>query len=204
MRLITQQHLAVLSAVSTDVTGYVLNGVLFEETKKGLRAVATDGRIMAVVEKESDESKDFPTIPALQSATNTAKGGIVPTEALKKAKKGLSKKNRVPVLNTIALKLNKNESTLATTNLTDSSIVPTRMIEGQYPRWEQVIPKEKPVFEISVSSGYLRELADIVDQFTETKNSSVHLQFTSPLKPIKVEAFKDDAHLTVVVMPRKD
>jgi DNA polymerase III sliding clamp (beta) subunit (PCNA family) len=56
MRLINKKHLAVIDAASTDPSRYVLNGIKFEETEKGLRAIATDGRMMAIVESLSDDS----------------------------------------------------------------------------------------------------------------------------------------------------
>ncbi len=107
-------------AISKDETRYILNGVLFVLSDKKLRVVATDGRRLAMVEKETPKPPGF------------TKRIIVPSKAVNELQRILKDDGDVKILfseNQVAFELD------------DSQLI-TRLIEGEYPNYEQVIPKQ--------------------------------------------------------------
>ncbi|MCQ9206794.1 MAG: DNA polymerase III subunit beta [Omnitrophica bacterium] len=107
-------------AVSKDETRYVLNGVLFTIKNKTIKLVATDGRRLAVVEKK------------LQSETTLNEQAIIPTKTIQELNRLLGEEGFVKIL------FDENQVLF---DLGDTLVV-SRLIEGDFPNYEQVIPKE--------------------------------------------------------------
>ncbi|MBI4845030.1 MAG: DNA polymerase III subunit beta [Candidatus Omnitrophica bacterium] len=107
-------------AMSRDETRYVLNGTLFVFKNKLLRLVSTDGRRLALTEC---------TIPI----EIEKKEIIVPIKTINELNKILKDEGSV--------KINFSDNQVAF-ELNGTTIV-SRLIEGEFPNYEQVIPKEK-------------------------------------------------------------
>ncbi|OGW84255.1 MAG: DNA polymerase III subunit beta [Omnitrophica bacterium GWA2_52_8] len=110
-------------AISYDETRYVLNGVLLSVKGNKLRLVATDGRRLAFVEKDfkNKKEKNFEI--------------IIPSKAVQELIRILSWEGEVKIIPT------KNQVVFY---LGDSFIC-SRIIEGNFPNYEQVIPKESKI-----------------------------------------------------------
>ena len=107
-------------AISSDETRYVLNGLLFSMKENKLTLVATDGRRLAMVDLELE-------IPRSQEADI-----IVPTKAVTELQRLLTDDGDVKVSvssGQIAFDLNK-------------TLLVSKLIEGNYPNYKQVIPAE--------------------------------------------------------------
>lgn len=198
MRLIKKEKLAVKEAASIDKTKYILNGVMIEETEKGVKTTATDEHILAIVEGPTDDAKKYPAVPVLESFKNSNTKAVIPIEAVNKAVKSISKRNRLPLLDNVAVKLNDNEGLLCTTDLDNATPIVTRLIEGTYPAVDNVIPKGGTKFQISFSPEIVGKIAKIGKDFGA---KSLTLEFTEPLSPVKVTGKNGDDVLTVVAMP---
>jgi len=107
-------------AVSKDETRYVLNGVLLITKKKTIKLVATDGRRLAVIEK---------TLP---NETIIDKKIIVPTKTIQELSRLLQEEGDVTI------SFGENQILF---DLKDTFVI-SRLIEGDFPNYEQVIPKE--------------------------------------------------------------
>jgi len=107
-------------AVSRDETRYVLNGVLLVITGKTIKLVATDGRRLAVVEKK------------LPQEMVVEKKIIIPTKAIQELNRLLGEEGDIKIL------FDENQILF---DMGDAVIV-SRLIEGEFPNYEQVIPKE--------------------------------------------------------------
>ncbi len=110
-----------LFASSSDETRYVLNGVLFYVKGNKVRLVATDGRRLAYIEKEFENKNK-------QSCEM-----IIPAKALYEISKNLAWEgtvNVIPAKNQVVFQIG------------DTYVV-SRLIEGNFPNYEQVIPKEE-------------------------------------------------------------
>ena len=107
-------------AISTDETRYVLNGVLFSFKDNKLTLVATDGRRLAMVEIELE-------FPRSHEADL-----IIPTKAVTELQRLLTDEGEIKVSmgsGQIAFDLNK-------------TLLVSKLIEGNYPNYRQVIPSE--------------------------------------------------------------
>jgi DNA polymerase-3 subunit beta len=110
-------------AMSFDQTRYVLNGSLFVIGPKTLRVVATDGRRLSMIESPIQLPKDFEKNP---------KQIIVPAKAISELLKTLGTESDVSIT------ISENQALF---NLGRTTII-SRLIEGEFPKYEQVIPKE--------------------------------------------------------------
>ena len=113
-------------AVSTEESRPVLNGVLWELRDREMRMVATNGHRLAKM-----------TIPAGSSLETTTQL-IVPPAALGHVQRLFGKEETISVART------GNHLGFAS----DGTEVYTRLIEGTYPNYEQVIPRDNDRFAV--------------------------------------------------------
>ncbi len=108
-------------AISHDETRYVLNGIYIQLDGTLMRFVATDGRRLAFIQKKQKLPLETPIEM------------IVPTKATQELNRILGHEG------TMKIAVTKNQAIFdfGKTTLT------TRLIEGHFPNYEQVIPKEE-------------------------------------------------------------
>jgi len=142
-------------AISTDETRYVLNGVLFSYKENKLTLVATDGRRLAMVDLELE-------FPRSHEADI-----IVPTKAVTELARLLTDDGDVKIsvgTGQIAFDLN-------------STLLVSKLIEGNYPNYKQVIPseaKERITLERETFLNSLRR----VSLLASDKSNSIKLSFS--------------------------
>jgi len=107
-------------AMSHDETRYVLNGILFSFKTKKLKLVATDGRRLAIIEKD---------IPEIDT---TKKDVIVPMKTIQELNRNLGEDGDVLFF------FRENQLQIGIGHVSITS----RLIEGEYPNYEQVVPKK--------------------------------------------------------------
>ena len=121
---------SVAYAQSTDETRYILNGVYFNFKDGKLSLVATDGRRLALIGKEME-------VPAASAGAI-----ILPAKTVGELTRLLDKGEKV--------KINFNDRRAAfqiatdkdTSGLIDHVYLYSKVVEGNYPNYQQVIPKE--------------------------------------------------------------
>lgn len=106
-------------AVSHEESRYVLNGILIEVEEAMIRMVATDGRRLAKIEKKLEE-------PA-----KTDMAVIIPIKAIQEIYRNLKEEGSVSIVKGINQVLFDIESVL----------IASRIIEGDFPNYNQVVPK---------------------------------------------------------------
>jgi DNA polymerase-3 subunit beta len=107
-------------AMSRDETRYVLNGTLWVVRNKTLRLVATDGRRLATVE-------------CAVAAEGEKHEEIIPVKTINELGKILKDNGEVKIIFT------EHQTAFEL----DGTTIISRLIEGEYPNYEQVLPKEK-------------------------------------------------------------
>ena len=107
-------------AMSHDESRYVLNGILFSFKDKTLKLVATDGRRLAIIEKD------------IQEIGNAKKDVIVPMKTIQELNRNLTEEGDV------VFYFKENQLQINLGPIT----IHSRLIEGEYPNYEQVIPKK--------------------------------------------------------------
>jgi len=142
-------------AISTDETRYVLNGLLFSFKENKLTLVATDGRRLAMVDIELEFPKSHEA------------DIIVPTKAVTELGRLLTEDGEVKVSvgsGQIAFDLN-------------NTLLVSKLIEGNYPNYKQVIPtetKERVTLERETFLNSLRR----VSLLASDKSNSIKLNFS--------------------------
>jgi len=146
-------------AISTDESRYVLNGIFISMKDHKMTMVATDGRRLALVDEEMDV------------AEKSQGEFIVPAKAVNELNRLLQDKGEVEV---------RYAENQASFTLKDDKglnvLIVTKLIEGNYPNYRQVIPGETKERVALVREEFLHALrrAEIM---TSEKSNSVKLSF---------------------------
>lgn len=139
-------------AMSHDETRYVLNGILFSFKDKTLKLVATDGRRLALIEKDVPEMGNF------------KKDIIVPTKTIQELNRNLSEEGDV----ILHFKENQLQINLGAT------VITSRLIDGEYPNYEQVIPK-KTKEELKIGTQEFLQAARRASILTNQESQSIKI-----------------------------
>ncbi len=146
-------------AVSSDESRYVLNGTFLSLKEHKLTMVATDGRRLALVEEEVD-------LPDKSQGEF-----IIPAKAVNELNRLLQDKGEVEINfseNQGAFRLGDEKGTHV--------VVVTKLIEGSYPNYRQVIPSETKE-RIALSREELLHALRRAEIMTSEKQNSVKLAF---------------------------
>ena len=142
-------------AISTDETRYVLNGILFTFKENKLSLVATDGRRLALCEIETE----FPA----SHETDV----IIPSKAVQEIQRLLGDSGEVEV------KLSDSQISFTV----GDTFLASKLIEGNYPNYRQVIPGDSNE-RVVIAREHLLETVRRVSLLSSDKSNSVKLIFT--------------------------
>jgi DNA polymerase-3 subunit beta len=146
-------------AISSDESRYVLNGIFISLKDHKMTMVATDGRRLALADEEVDVSE------------KSQGEFIVPAKAVNELNRLLQDKGEIEVRyadNQAAFSLKDEKA--------GTVLIVTKLIEGNYPNYRQVIPAETKERVALVREEFLHALrrAEIM---TSEKSNSVKLSF---------------------------
>jgi len=147
-------------AISTDESRYVLNGIFLSLKEHKLTMVATDGRRLALVDEEVDVSE------------KSQGEFIIPAKAVNELNRLLQEKGDVEIRyteNQAAFEL-KDEKGF-------SILIITKLIEGSYPNYRQVIPAEAKE-RVALSREEFMHALRRAEIMTSEKQNSVKLSFS--------------------------
>lgn len=142
-------------AISTDETRYVLNGILFSFKEGKLTMVATDGRRLALTDLQV-------AFPPEQEADI-----IVPTKCVSELTRLVGDEGEI--------QMNVAENQIAFRS--GSTLLVSKLIEGNYPNYRQVIPseaKERVTLERELFLGAVHRVSLLASE----KSNSVKLVFS--------------------------
>lgn len=146
-------------AMSTDEARYVLNGIFVSLRDHKMTMVATDGRRLALVDEEIDVS-------------DQGQGEfIIPSKTVNELNRLLADKGEVEI------RYAENQASFTLKGEKESSIlIVTKLVEGNYPNYRQVIPPETKERVGLIREEFLHALrrAEIM---TSEKSNSVKLAF---------------------------
>lgn len=144
-------------AVSFEESRYVLNGILLEVFNDMVRMVATDGRRLAKIEKK------------LLQPVSKEMSIIIPIKAIHEINRNLQETGECSIIygtNQVLFNIGGN-------------LIATRIIEGEFPNYKQVIPKEIPTKAKAKTQDILAAIR------------RANLLSTPDFQAIKFELFKD-------------
>ena len=141
--------------ISTDETRYVLNGILFSFKENKLTLVATDGRRLALVDLEAE----FPRSNEVDV--------VVPAKCITELQRILGDEGDVK------LAVGENHVSFEA----GGRLLVSKLIEGNYPNYRQVIPAESRE-RITIERELLLNAVRRVSLLSSEKSNSVKLIFT--------------------------
>jgi len=142
-------------AISHDETRYVLNGILFAVTPAHIRLVATDGRRLAMIGEK------------MQLPKTLERKFIVPTKAVNELDRILGEKGDVKIC------LSENQVFFDAGQIRMVS----RLVEGEFPNYEQVIPKEAKDKVVVLKDLFLSAIKRVA-LFTNTDSMAVKIELS--------------------------
>ncbi len=141
--------------ISTDETRYVLNGILFSFKENKLTLVATDGRRLALVDLEAE----FPRSNEVDV--------VVPSKCITELQRLLGDEGDVK------LAVGENHVSFEA----GGRLLVSKLIEGNYPNYRQVIPAESRE-RITIERELFLQAVRRVSLLSSEKSNSVKLIFT--------------------------
>lgn len=162
-------------AQSADETRYILNGVYFSFKDGKFALVATDGRRLAMVSKE------------MEIKAETAGALILPAKTVAELNRLLDKGEKVQINfgeRRCAFQIASNKDS---SGLVDSIYLYSKVVEGNYPNYNQVIPKETHQ-RIKLERELLLQCVHRAALVCTEKANSVKLKLTSNLLEITAQS----------------
>lgn len=141
-------------SMSSDETRFVLNGILLHINGKTMEMVATDGRRLAYARKTLKESIGF------------EKSVILPKKTVLELSKGLKDEGEIHIV------IGDNQILFTF----DDLVVLSRLIEGEFPNYEQVIPNESKE-KVKVNRDQFLFATKRANLLTSQESQSVKMEF---------------------------
>ncbi len=147
-------------AVSTDENRYVLNGLYLSFKENKLTMVATDGRRLALAEEEVELPNDNPLEV------------ILPTKAIQELSRLLGDEGDVEI------QITENQVSFGQKEKKGiGSLIVSKLVEGAYPNYKQVIPSESK-HRVTLDKDELFHALRRAEIMTSEKANSVKLTFS--------------------------
>jgi DNA polymerase-3 subunit beta len=172
---LTMMLKSVAYAQSADETRYILNGIYFNFKDGKLTLVATDGRRLALIGKEMD-------VPAADAGSI-----ILPAKTASELTRLLDKGEKVKISfndrrASFQIGTDKDNS-----GLVDSVYLYSKVVEGNYPNYQQVIPKETHQ-RIKLERELFLQCIHRAALVTSEKSNSVKIKLSSNLLEITAQS----------------
>ncbi len=172
---LTSMLKGVAYAQSSDETRYILNGVYFNFRDGKLSLVATDGRRLALVSKELEVPED-------------AAGSIIlPAKTVNELMRMLDKGEKLKVSFNDRRASFQISADKADSGLVDSIYLYSKVVEGNYPNYQQVIPKETHQ-RIKLERELFLQCVHRAALVCSEKSNSVKIKLTSNLLEITAQS----------------
>jgi len=172
---LTSMLKSVSYAQSSDETRYILNGVYFNFRDAKLSLVATDGRRLALISKELE-------VPA-----ESAGSIILPAKTVSELTRMLDKGEKLKIAfndRRASFQINTDKDS---SGLVDSIYLYSKVVEGNYPNYQQVIPKETHQ-RIKLERELFLQCVHRAALVTSEKSNSVKIKLSSNLLEITAQS----------------
>jgi len=204
---VNRENFEVVQAASNDGTRYALCSVYFD----GYGTVATNGAMLATVSyPDQGSDDDLPKgLPVGKIAD--LKPFAVGVDAVKALTRAIPKTTSLPILKYLYVDVDRTNAdgsaTFAATDLETQSNPTVAKVEGLFPPYEQVIPKEKDLCEkVGYNPAVVAKAFAIVSKVMGSKQAGCVVRMgREPSQPMIIEGRNADTGQTVrvVVMPMR-
>ena len=209
---INKQACSILELAAKEKTRYALNGINVEVKEACTDFIATDGRVLAVVRSVNEENatqgacivpydvikgiaRDFPSAAVMKRNTRAK------AKTIRAINSPMHESNNDgPVSEFEIVGMSKSE--------TESRTI-ARPVDGRYPDWKGVIPKNDPKDVFFIDAHYLKKMAEALIKFGgdevrvetnghtsavtfKTRNVETEQDFLGMVMPVTVAGFTDE------------
>ena len=168
-------------ATDTENSRFALGGVLLEMNENVVTAVGTDGRRLACMQGEGE---------AVGGHHTSGSSTIVPTRAIQLMERAVDEEDE-----TVDVAARASDLLLRT----KSAVIYSRLVEGRYPNWRQVLPQRENAIQLDLTVGpvfaALRQAAIVTD------HDSRGIDFTFGDGTLKLEASTKDVGQSQIDLP---
>lgn len=200
--------------VSKDERRQFLTGVHVRQREGSVYFEATDGsRLVRIVEREREglpSAEEFPVVNGAPDADGQ-KDAIIPAEAWNAAlgAKVFPKRGFMPILQNALLVTGENRNgeepkptaTFVVTDLAQSAVLPTRLIDGPYPNTDVVLPTDKPKHTFYINAKLFAEVLEALAATVATDAfNMVRVDVFENDKPIRILATDGERYDAVAVI----
>jgi len=167
-RLFREMVKRTVFATDAESSRFALGGVLLEMEDTRVTAVGTDGRRLARMEGTGE---------AIGGHQTSGSSTIVPTRAIQLIERALSDKDE-----TVDVAARSNDLLVRTPR----AVIYSRLVEGRYPNWRQVLPQRENGIQLDMTVGPL--FAALRQAAIVTDHESRGIDFTFADGTLKLEA----------------
>lgn len=160
-------------AQSTDENRFILNGIYFNLQEEALTLVATDGRRLGLITEPIDNPQ------------NTTSTFILPAKTANEVERLLGQGENLKIAFTdrqVSFSIDISEESQES-GLTSSLFLTSKVVEGNYPNYQQVIPKET-THRIKIDREQLLESLSRAALVTSDKANSIKIRLSNNLLEI--------------------
>ena len=186
---LVQMLKSVSYAQSTDENRYILNGVYFHVSEGKLTLVATDGRRLAHISRDMEVSDE------------NEGSLILPAKTVRELERVLNQNGKVCIAfneRQVAFEITVDEEK-EEDGLLDTIYLVSKIVEGNYPNYRQVIPKET-VHRIKVERELLFDCVHRAAMMTSDKNNAVKIKISNNLLEVLASSSEyGESHETMAV-----
>lgn len=167
---------SVVYAQSGDESRYILNGVYFNIQEEKVSLIATDGRRLSVISKDKTQTD------------NEVGSFILPAKTVSELIRLLNKDLQINIQftdkqATFEINIDKNSKD----GLIDTILLQSKLVDGKYPDYNQVIPKET-VHRVKIERELFLECVQRAALVTSERNNSVRIKFFNNLMEISASS----------------
>lgn len=170
-------------------------------------AEATDSKqLIRVTGNCVGDVSEYPEHAGMKAAPNGSLEALVPGESWKAAfsmANKLAKKNRKPLLNSVAVKLGKDTATFGATNLDSYPVEQTRLVDGRFPPTGDILGRaqKKGEFVFAADPKLLAGLLNTMASFAGEDNKRVEFFIEDSNKPILIRHVGSELKAEGILMP---
>lgn len=178
---------SIVYAQSGDESRYILNGVYFHKQKEKLTLVATDGRRLAVISKD------------IQLEETQIGAFILPAKTVGELIRLLGKNASIHIHSTDKQVFFTIEEESSKDGLVGSTQLVSKLVDGKYPDYNQVIPKQTD-HRIKIERELLLNCIQRAALVTTDKHNSIKLKFSKNLLELSASSTEyGDAQETLAI-----
>lgn len=169
-------------------------------------SVATDSFSLIKVSTPNVKASDYPKIPDKPEPLTNFPAFILPKEKVGEIEKLCKKNPSMPILENVVLLKRKRELVeIGSTDLQSASSVVSQVIQGEYPRYNDLMVERGKYVEILVDPEKLKKMAGFFQKFVDSFQSGLKVKVpVDGVSPIRFYAKrKDNQEATGLIMPIK-